>query len=174
MVLKTNSVTDTIWTMNAMAGFLLLFLQDILIFLVASFFLSFYAEYIVYQPFFAKPNHQQRTKKTISLSSTNIISNIFSCSRKSMFTKIKSIRPCIRLAELNLGKHRIWVNTSFSHFFLSFERYYPPELEGRTPQQKKKPSSEWACWISRYFPGRESLLTFTDEKFLELHQGAVC
>lgn len=128
--------------MNAMAGFLLLFLQDILIFLVASFFLSFYAEYIVYQPFFAKPNHQQRTKKTISLSSTNIISNIFSCSRKSMFTKIKSIRPCIRLAELNLGKHRIWVNTSFSHFFLSFERYYPPELEGRTPQQKKKTSSE--------------------------------
>lgn len=63
--------------MNTTAGFLLLFLQDIRIFLVASFFLSFYAEYIVYQPFFAKPNHQQRTKKTISLSSTNIISNIF-------------------------------------------------------------------------------------------------
>lgn len=87
-------------------------------------------------PFFEKTNHQLRTEPRTSILSTNITNNIFSCGRKSMFTNITSTRTCIIIAELNPGKHRIWVNTSFSHFFLNFGRCSPAELEGRTPQHK--------------------------------------
>jgi len=49
--------------LNTIAGFLLLFLQGILIYLVAFFLLGCYAKYIIYQPFFEKTNHQLTAKK---------------------------------------------------------------------------------------------------------------
>lgn len=122
--------------LNAIARFLLLYLQAILISLVVFFFLGCYADYVICCPFFEKKNHQLRTEPSISILPTKITSNIFSYGKKSMFTNITSTRTCIILTELNPRKHGIWVNTSFSHFFLSFERCSPAELEGRTPQHK--------------------------------------
>lgn len=82
--------------LNALAQFLLLFLKDILISMVAFFFLDCYAEYIIYRPLFEEKNdHQLRTKNSISILSTNITSNVFSCGRKFIFTKIKAPEPVL-------------------------------------------------------------------------------